>query len=97
MEIKVTAKHISKGVRLSPCNCPVALALKEQMHKVVNVDSMSMMYASISRESTSGWRQADTPRKVRGFILRYDYGKTVKPFSFDINFRYTYPRLRPSN
>ncbi len=88
MKIKVTAKHISNGTALSMCDCPVALALKQQLHKlvIVQVDQLEYMPYSHASKYCFVTRTSDTPKKVKQFIKRFDSGKRVRPFSFDVSF-----------
>lgn len=90
MKINVTAKHISNGTALSMCKCPVALALKQQVHKQVTVDEYELEYLPYSDASKYCFarRTSKTPKKVKQFIKRFDSGKRVRPFSFDVSFTY---------
>ncbi len=84
MVVKVTAKHIRKGIRLSICDCPIALALKEQLHKIVEVDDIFIAYHTYG--PAQGKRWSKTPSPVRSFMIKFDHCKPVKPFSFEASF-----------
>ena len=83
MKVNVTAKHIRKGKRSQPCHCPIALALKEQLHKEVEVGPYDMFF--LYRKKIAG--EAKTPDSAYYFIRAFDKGHKVKPFTFEVSFR----------
>ncbi len=82
MKVDVTEKHIRKGKRRQACFCPVALALKEKLHKEVEAGPYDLFYL-VSRKIAG---EAVTPSVVSAFMRRYDCGGPVKPFTFEVSF-----------
>lgn len=76
MIIQVKQKHIKNGIKSDPCNCPVALAIKERLStEDVIVDDLGIgigLYLETFRST----------KKLESFIKNFDNGKKVKPFSF---------------
>ena len=79
MTIHVTEEHIRKGVRDHCVLCPVALALQEATGKDVRVDRVI-----IKVRNEEKWLHYSLPDRVIRRIARYDSGKKMKPFSFDV-------------
>lgn len=79
MKIYVKRKHIKEGRHCSFEKCPVALALKEQngLSWCVDEDGISLDY--------SNCKVIKSPRSVKRFIRRFDFGDSVKPFNFIFN------------
>lgn len=78
IEIIVTQDHINNGRPASPCDCPIALAMKENTGEKWEVCNVLM------------WKMVDTsenyrlPSEARDFIYLFDRGEEVKPFSFEV-------------
>lgn len=76
--VRVTEDHIERGTPLNPYSCPIALALSEirprRRRKIV------AGYSSIR----FGKEQYDTPPDARAFMDRFDDGKAVRPFTFEL-------------
>lgn len=82
MVIKVLQSHINaarkheENYTNSSSNCPVALAMSAATgQKIVNV---GYNVATLKRKDIS------LPKKVQDFILKFDHGDKVKPFTFTI-------------
>ena len=73
MLINVTPEDITRGVRLSACSCPIALAIKR-----TTTDSASVTDHTIY----IGTRHFATPQSVRRFIEYFDDARPVYPFTF---------------
>lgn len=72
--MKVTAEHISAGVRNAPQFCPIAIALKTQLNPgFVSVGSIRYNVED---------NRYKLPRSAQRFVARFDKGKPVKPFNF---------------
>lgn len=79
MIIKVTKEHIQKGKRGLTTSCPVAYALKEVGFTKVTVGWNYLNYDNLyTRVYTK------TPRRVVAFINKFDQGKEVKSFKFEL-------------
>ena len=86
MLIKVTQKHIDKSNKLfreakgfcSRCyNCPIALALQEQVHP----DCWNDFYSIHIPDSA---KLHPLPKEACDFVHKYDNGIKVAPFEFDL-------------
>lgn len=75
MTINVTQTHIDTGKKFICNNCPIALALQDVGLTGIAV-SDSFIYHS------EGWFR--TPREVKKFIIDFDSGRVVKPFTFTL-------------
>lgn len=91
IKIKVTEKHLEKGERAAAFYCPIALALKD----VVNDDtSAGVTYESIQFRLgiQTQTNKINTPKKVYDTMGRFDMGKDVKPFEFELDIPEMYLR-----
>ena len=79
MIIKVTKKHIKEGKCGSYRNCPIALALKSKGFTRVYVDG-----GDVRAHNSAGFIDANLPIRAMKFIVKFDSGRPVKPFSFRI-------------
>ena len=80
IKVEVTAADIRKARRLKgnrSTTCPVALAVQR-------VTKDPKAWAGVTFMYTNG-KYIPTPKKNSEFILRFDAGKPVKPFSFTIS------------
>lgn len=81
MIIEVSRHAISAGIRSSPMNCPVALALSKYLGKTISVEPF---------EGEFCWREAYSatkhrlPKEAVDFIRAFDAGKDVAPITFDV-------------
>jgi hypothetical protein len=74
--IKVDWKHIAKGEPEETESCPIALALREQGARDVDVNEDSI---------NIGEKSYDMPGKARTFVTIFDsYRTDVKPMEFKI-------------
>lgn len=73
--IHVTKKDIKSGKRSSPRLDPIALAIRRATGEIVFVGSSFI-------EIGDNW--PEVKGKVAEFIKRFDEGKKVKPFNFDL-------------
>ena len=71
--INVTAEDIAAGKRKNAGCCPVALALKRETGKECFVAPTFVL---------SDKTYIDSPREVYFFIITFDAGLPVEPFSF---------------
>ena len=72
--IKVQTKHIKNGHRGSASCCPVALAVRETIGRLLYV-------------CTNKTGPYENPRSVKRFIKRFDAKKSVKPFNFFLDIK----------
>ena len=83
MKIKVTQKDIEEGFRGSCYDCPIARAFKREVkptsHIQLNVGAERILHREVY-----SWDSYTLPEKAQTFIKRFDDGKPVKPFTFEI-------------
>jgi hypothetical protein len=98
--IKVTRDLICIGVREAPSMCPVYYALKctldncpTQIVSPVYLGGDVSLYRQAKGEGERVF-EIKLPQKAKAFIEDLDEGKSVKPFSFEINLpgRLVWPR-----
>jgi hypothetical protein len=75
MLIRVTATDIKNGKRHEPCFCPIALAIKRQARLSVYIGHINAYV---------GPGIYSLPPEATAFIRRFDLGKPVKPFLFNL-------------
>lgn len=82
LEIHLRQDHIDKGQRSECTRCPGALALIEQVPDVesVDVDDIRVIFRTVMGATV----KVETPEELHDFIIDFDDGKPVKPFSFKI-------------
>ena len=83
MKIKVTLKDIEEGYRGSCYDCPIALAFKREV-KTTSHTGLSIGAERILHREVHEWDTYTLPKKAQTFIKRFDDGKPVKPFTFEI-------------
>jgi hypothetical protein len=77
--VEVTEKHIKKGTAKNTESCAVALAVRGLKLRAVEVDNTSVFF------SKGGKRyEAILPKRAVNFVLKFDTGQKVKPFSFTL-------------
>lgn len=76
MRIKVTQRHIDKGIPDAGDACPIACALQEAGFQGVHVGED---YARACGKQTYY-----LPREARMFVARFDAMDPVEPFEFEI-------------
>lgn len=76
MKVKVTAKHIAKGLSGSTQYCPVALALKEKGFENAFVFETYAVVKGAYHYFRRGTK----------FIKDFDEGKKVKPCTIELEF-----------
>ncbi len=85
VEISVTAEDIARGLRNDCRNCPIAHALKRALPEwdeaIANLEELKLL------RRDGGLLKAWTPRQAFFFMNRFDYYRTVTPFTFTAYFR----------
>lgn len=79
MRIEVTQAHIKNGKRQRCVACPVALAMTD-----AGIEDAFAGPSDLMGVLTNQIFSVDTPTEVRDFMRLFDGGRTVKPFSFEI-------------
>ena len=82
MNVQVTNKDINEGTRRSCCDCPLAKALKRTLKQNVVVGTADFFYID---EKTGEQKYIILPNSAQEFILNFDKGEIVPPFSFNLN------------
>lgn len=75
--INVTQEDIDKGQRRSPETCPIALAASRILSSKVQVGIIGMY--------TKQRAITNIPLLAKQFIIKFDDGEKVGPFSFEID------------
>jgi hypothetical protein len=75
MKIKVEQRHINLGYRDDPCQCAIALAVKEALET-----DFAMVLSTILVRG----QEFEIPEAVKAFITAFDNGNPVTPFEFDL-------------
>jgi hypothetical protein len=83
MKIKVTLKDIEEGFRGSCYDCPVALAFKREVKPTTQI-GLNVGTERILHREVHEWDTYTLPKKAQTFIKRFDNGKRVEPFTFEI-------------
>lgn len=84
VKIKVTDKHIKKGIDGSTTHCPISLALSDD--KSLNVLAVSTGFHFCYMHTEKDTYRADLTKKARKFISDFDSGKKVKPMEATLIF-----------
>jgi hypothetical protein len=79
IEVTVTKANIKQGEPDNRHDCPIALALNP-LRSVTGSYSISVEYDTIE----IGELSYKTPKAVKVFLHRFDAGKKVKPFTFQL-------------
>jgi len=80
LKIEVTAEHIREGTPSDTSSCAVALAIKQALPKVYEVEVDDM----ISFKDEEGYRNtAELSDEVKKFMDRFDNNEPVEPISFE--------------
>ena len=77
MKVQVTNKHITKGKPGRIHSCPIALAIREQCAKGKAVSVTGC-------EVSIGNKIYELPTRANEFIMMFDTGEKVKPFTFNL-------------
>lgn len=83
MKIAVTDQHIAEGEPCSPQQCPVALACIDAGFIRPAITALWITCSTSSGEAIAEY----TPYETWDFIERFDGGKPVKPFTFELTIR----------
>lgn len=80
LKVSVMKRHIEKGTKENPAKCPIACRLLEMGFTDVEVypETVDLVVRPYYRASPK------TPPRVSRFIMEFDDGKPVKPFSFTL-------------
>lgn len=76
---KVTQEIIDRGIPNSPCDCPVAIALRQQLLPNAQVGGYKIWF------DPDDYRFITIPEHIRTFITSFDHGRPVQPFEFELN------------
>lgn len=87
----MTAEHIAKG-RPSGCySCPIALALIDMVKPKTSV---RVSHLAIGLYRWPDYWEESTPTRAEDFIWKFDQGKDVKPFAFDLDIPAEFLRVK---
>jgi hypothetical protein len=83
--VNVTQDHIDRGVAKNCEFCPVALALKKSFPGALDVGVNQATLSFSDPERRFWWTEA--PDEVSDFIIMFDCGQPVEPFSFRVRMK----------
>jgi hypothetical protein len=77
--INVTAQHIADGVMCAECECPIALAILDQIQ--------SIDYVGVGGKTVEldGLPTVELPPEAIQFVADFDNGRHVEPFAFPLD------------
>lgn len=87
LHVFVQDRHINEGERINCSECPVALAIKEELENLSNdfySISINQSTLQIRKNGVIQYPIIYTPRSVANFIGRFDDDKLAMPFNFKI-------------
>lgn len=88
VEVKVTQEHIDRGKRRDCAKCPVTLAadelVKPDVHLTTGKTYIYWCDPWIDRTGDLEVQEAVLPAAAIGFIVDFDMGTWVAPFTFTI-------------
>ena len=77
MIIEVTQADIEAGVQGEPRKCAIALAVQRALNMKVEIGGVTLYV----KDGTT----CRLPEIVQDFIMHFDYGNPVQPFSFEVD------------
>lgn len=77
LTLHVTQDHISRGAKEDACNCPIALAIKEQLPNRQDVQVDGDVRVRVLDEEFA-WNGGEL---VDEFVAKFDEGLPVEPFT----------------
>lgn len=81
--VSVTKDHIKRGKKISTCNCPIALAIKDAFKVNSGVYASHENILDYSKDRFNPIRYVTT-KAMSNFMQTFDSGKKVNPFSFQL-------------
>ena len=78
--VRVEQVHINKGIKQSFGSCPIALAMEDAGLDDVIVTGFSALY-----KLGDSYFRANLSFDCLGFTIRFDAGKDVAPFDFEMH------------
>lgn len=78
IKVSVTAEDIEKGQRMTADRCPIALAV----HRIEGYENAAV-YPGSGVVLDSKYAGCPIPEEAKDFIIRFDTGDKVKPFTFE--------------
>lgn len=82
IKIEVTQKDIDSGVESDVEACPVWRGVRRVVKRGMRV---LVDHISIDLRINGMWEELFTPQRAINFMKRFDDGRAVKPFSFDLD------------
>lgn len=87
LRIYVTKYDIDCGIRLAPSSCPVALSIKRAFKKKFGRGCVPQVCTGIKLEEKERVFFAEFPQEHSSFVVKFDSGEVVEPFSTTLKFR----------
>ena len=80
MKIEVTPDDIAHGLMRSTSRCPIALAVQRTTGESALVYTTSVVLSPNGANRRRIWT-----KEIIDFIAAFDFGREVKPFSFELD------------
>ena len=90
IEVTVTEKDISRGVRYASLHCPIAQAVSRCTGQYAGVDLRFVTLYDEDGDIAGRWQ---TPPAAANWLAAFDRGETVRPASFQLTTPVSYPRI----
>lgn len=84
--INVSQEHIDKGKRINSVLCPVALAIVDTIKDEYVFVSAGYNGVVIFKGNIEECKTYNIPSYVKDYMLEFDHGHKIKPFSFTLNY-----------
>lgn len=85
LQLRITRKHLEKGVPGSHCRCPISVAIQEQGYQGVVVHPLKCYFD----DRYGNHYQSFIPKRLQRFIDQYDRGlvdeKSFKEQEFELS------------
>lgn len=84
LKVNVTQEHIDKGERYNTGGCPIAWALRDALPEGccgINVH----VRVAVWFDDAQVYHQAWLPRPAQDFVVEFDNGYDISPFSFELD------------
>ena len=81
--INVTKRDIEQGEKFYSDRCPIALAAKRVFTRSLAGPS-ELRFTLVNEQGYSEWYLVPLPDQAKDFIIRFDRGEPVEPFSFTV-------------
>lgn len=82
MKLSIRQSDIDRGLRGSPCRCPVALAARRELPRTPVVWAGAVRLYVLPRDGR--WIEKELPQRLKDWIQRYDNNRYVQPIEVEL-------------